>query len=85
MGYDLTAYFNVNQEQIDEFINENNIDIKNSKEHSFVVDYYKTKNPEMKEMEIMYHWNRNCHSATVNLRTIAPGATVCDLRTGDKL
>ena len=60
MGYDITAFFHVNQKQIDEFIHENNIDKTKSKQHTLIVDYYKTKNPEMKEMEIMYHWNRNC-------------------------
>lgn len=63
MGYDIMAYFFVNQEeqeQIDEFINQNNIDKNNSKQRTLIVDYYKTINPEMKELKLIYIWNRGC-------------------------
>jgi len=59
MGCDIFAYFYVNQEEIDDIILENNIDKKDWKQHSLIVDFYKTKHPEMKEFEIIYSWNRN--------------------------
>lgn len=59
MGCDIFAYFYVNQEEIDEFILENNIDKKDWKQRSLIVDFYKTTHPEMKEFEIIYSWNRN--------------------------
>ena len=58
MGYDITVYFNVNQDKIEEFINEKNIDRKDCKQHRLIVDYYKEQNSEMKELEILYLWNR---------------------------
>jgi hypothetical protein len=63
MGYDIMAYFFVNQEQqeqISEFINQNNIDKHNSKQCTLIVDYYKTINPKIKEQKLIYIWNRNC-------------------------
>jgi hypothetical protein len=58
MGYEIMAHFYVNQDKIEAFINENNIDRKNWKQHERIVDYYKEINPEMKECEIIYSWNR---------------------------
>ena len=60
MGYDIIAYFYVNQEQIEEFIVENKIDRDDSKQDRLVVDYYKSKNPDMKDLHIIYQWNSEC-------------------------
>ena len=59
MGFDIMVYFYVNQNYIDDFIKEHNIDIKDRKQHKLIVEYYKTKYPEVKEVDIMYSWNRN--------------------------
>ena len=58
MGCDIMANFYVNQEQIVAFINEKNIDKNDCKQHRLIIDYYKEQNPEMKELEIIYLWNR---------------------------
>jgi len=52
------AIFYVNQEKIEAIINEKNIDRNDFKEHKRIVYYYKEINPEMKECEIIYSWNR---------------------------
>ena len=58
MGYDIIAYFSVNQEeQMDEFIRENNIDKNDSKQCHLMVDFYKSQNPDLKNETILYDWN----------------------------
>jgi hypothetical protein len=59
MGCDIIANFYVNQEEIEEFIHENNIDRTNSKQYKLIVDYYKETHPEVKECEMIYSWNRH--------------------------
>ena len=59
MGYDIMAHFYVNQEQIEEFVTANNLDRRNWKHHGRIVDYYKEKNPEIKEINILYSWSTN--------------------------
>lgn len=58
MGFDIMAYFYVNQTYIDNFIQENNIDRKDRKQHDRIVEFYKTKYPEVKDVDIIYSWNR---------------------------
>jgi hypothetical protein len=60
MGYDITAYFNINQVEIENFINENNIERTSWKKCNLIIDYYKEKNPETNELEIDYIWDRKC-------------------------
>lgn len=60
MGYDIYAYLYVNQSKIENFINENQIDRKNYDQRERIVEYYKELNPEVKEFEILYVWNRKC-------------------------
>lgn len=58
MGCELMAFFDVNQTQIDKFINTNEIDIWD-KRH-LIVNYYKEQHPELKDMSIIYSWNEKC-------------------------
>jgi len=59
MGYDIVAYFRIDQKQIEDFIVENNIDMDNWwNEGSLVVEYYKKENPETKDLEMYYIWNQ---------------------------
>ena len=60
MGYDIVAYFYVIQEQIEEFINENEIDRNDSNQDHLVVDYFKSNNPDIKDLGILYQWDEEC-------------------------
>jgi hypothetical protein len=60
MGYDIVAYFDVNQEQIEDFIVEQNINRDNWKQGLLVVEYYKRENPDMKYLNMIYNWNEEC-------------------------
>ena len=60
MGYDIVAYFDVNQKQIEEFIVEKNIDRNKWRQGSLIVEYYKTGNPDTKDLEMIYNWNEDC-------------------------
>ena len=60
MGYDIVAYFEVDQEKIEDFIVEHNIDIRIKQLGSLVVDYYKTCNPDMKDLHMIYDWDEDC-------------------------
>ena len=74
MGYDIVAYFEVDQEKIEDFIVENNIDRRNNQLGSLVVDYYKEaimavspdgtafENPEMKDLDMNYDWDEECQT-----------------------
>lgn len=57
MGFDIIAHFYVNQNQIEQFIHNNNIDKNNYKEHHIIEKYYKETNPSIKELNIIYRWN----------------------------
>lgn len=60
MGYDIMAYFDVNQKQIDEFINTNKIDINDSKQHKLIIDFYKQQHPGIEKLGLIYIWNKKC-------------------------
>lgn len=70
MGYDIVAYFRVDQKQIEDFIVENNIDIDNWwNEGKLIVDYYQKDimavspdgtafdNPDTKDLKMYYIWD----------------------------
>jgi hypothetical protein len=58
MGYELFAYFTINQDEIEQFIISNNIDRNDYKQGKLIVEYYKTSNPEIKDLSIFYSWNK---------------------------
>lgn len=60
MGFDMVVYFCVNQEQIENFIVENNIDRNDWKQDKRIVDFYKLQKPELKQFNIIYEWNEPC-------------------------
>lgn len=61
MGCDLIAIFDVDQEEIEKFIVENNIDRNDWDKRKLVSEYYKSKYlTETPELYIYYFWNRNC-------------------------
>lgn len=63
MGYDLVAYFDLNQDEIEQFVMENNIDKKNCDQSDMIVDYYKTKhlsNTNFTLDYMIYAWNEDC-------------------------
>lgn len=62
MGYDITAYFNVDQESVEEFINSNNIDRNDDNTHYKIVKFFRDYNPWMHELSIgaLYMWNKQC-------------------------
>ena len=61
MGYDIIAYFDVNQKQMDDFIVENNINRDDWwNEGNLMVEYYKKENPETKDLKMYYIWNGKC-------------------------
>lgn len=60
MGFDIVAYFVVDQQQIDDFIANNNIDCNDFKQDYLIENYYKSQNPEMKDLHIIYCWNEEC-------------------------
>ena len=59
MGYDIIANFTVNQDDIEDFVCKNNIDKKDSKQQGIIIDYYKTQNPNMAELQIYYYWSQS--------------------------
>jgi len=60
MGYDIVAYFNVNQKQMEDFIVENNINRDDWNQDSLMVEYYKGANPDTKDLKMIYNWNEDC-------------------------
>ena len=60
MGFDIYAYFDIDQNQIEEFIQNNNIDRNDWDQTSRVVDFYKEQHPELKDISMIYIWNRKC-------------------------
>jgi len=62
MGYDIIAYFDVDQQRIDNFINENNIDRNDSQQENTIVDYFRQIKPEImcSIQHINYNWNEHC-------------------------
>ena len=63
MGYDIVAYYNVDQEEIERFITENNINRDNWDEcDETVPSYYKEKYlaDEKRKLRPNYIWNPEC-------------------------
>lgn len=61
MGYDIVAYFFANQEEIENFIVENNIDREDWSQDKLVVNFFKSKNPQLKDLSIIYQWKSECN------------------------
>lgn len=53
----MVAYFRTDQKQIEDFIQENHIDRYDYEQEKSIVEFYKSKNPEMKNLHIIYDWN----------------------------
>lgn len=61
MGYDLIAIFDVNQEELEKFVVENNIDRTDWKQAGLIPDYYRSKHlMETPDLYIYYYWNPDC-------------------------
>lgn len=79
MGYDIIAYFRVDQKKIEKFIVENNIDKDNWwNEGNLIVDYYKTAimavnpyfdNSDTKYLDMYYIWNKDCKTHEIHSST----------------
>jgi hypothetical protein len=75
MGYDLLAYFDVDQDAIEKFIQENNIDKNDWKDwrsHELICKYYQQNYMDKNEkLNLMYSWNKACqiHEIHVSYRT----------------
>lgn len=57
MGYDIMAYFHVNQEEMEKYITDNNLDKKKYKDCDKISDYYKAKYLDNTPINILYYWN----------------------------
>ena len=60
MGYEIYAYFDIDQNQIEEFIQKNNIDRNNWEQTRRVAEFYKEQHPELKNIWISYDWDKKC-------------------------
>jgi phage/plasmid-associated DNA primase len=62
MGWDIEAYFDINKEDLDNFIKNNNIDKKDWEQHDIVSSYFKdTFLKEEPNLYPMYKWNEECN------------------------
>jgi hypothetical protein len=61
MGWDIVAYYDVNQTELDNFVNSNNIDKTEWEQHHIVSSYYKNEHlKDEKQLGVIYSWNSNC-------------------------
>ena len=58
MGWDVYAYFDVDQAEIDDFIEKNNID--KHKKDAKIAQYFKDKYLSATRLKPIYIWNNNC-------------------------
>lgn len=60
MGYDIVAYFQVNQQVIENFIVENGIDRNDDSKDKLIVGFFKSLYPDLKDLHILYLWSEPC-------------------------
>jgi hypothetical protein len=60
MGYDLVAYFDVDQQEIENFIEEHEIDRNDYKSSEKIAGFFKEKYLKDTNLEPMYGWNKKC-------------------------
>lgn len=61
MGYDIYAYFDVNQDQIEAFIQAHQLDRTHREGRKRIVEYYQEQHPELNTLSYMgYSWNKKC-------------------------
>jgi hypothetical protein len=63
MGWDIQAYYDVNQEEIEEFINKNNIDREDWDQNDKISSYFKEtyfKDKGCHCLGAIYSWNEKC-------------------------
>jgi hypothetical protein len=65
MGWDLCAYFDLDQEEIEKFITENNIDREEEEEK--IEEFFKSKYLADSTFRPMYSWNEDCSLHEINV------------------
>ena len=60
MGYDIIAYFDVNQTKINNFIETLDTDISELNKRRAIVDYYREQNQVEFDLNICYKYNKKC-------------------------
>lgn len=62
MGWDIEAYFDINQSEIDEIVTHYKLDKDNVHECDMIANLYQEKHfPNEKELRPMYSWNEACN------------------------
>lgn len=71
MGYDIDAYFDIDQSEVEKWITENGIDRSDWKQSDLIVDHCKQQFSLPYKLLMYYHWNEECqiHELYASYRT----------------